>query len=380
VHARYQLAAAGPAPVTIAVPSALLCLLLCLIAAGPRSATAQDTPPAPVPAYDLVASVTMSRGYISQAGWLDDQNLLTLVITPESVEVWQTNIDTLDRDRFISSSLITGNICPLSLASRLSWTISPGRNYIFFKWFGDDGARHWALLDIADAPRFRLKQFAAPAGMQISRVLFSADDRLAVLIDDSFIEGSSVSVLVMDLEAGREIWRIPSQQLSFIADEWWRSDSGPGVLALGASLYDGEFYPTASIATADIARQTIEYTPDPHQLITATGASWGWAACSQLDGRPDAGYYLEVHEDGATSSRLELDLRPINLLALDTPGCVLLVNSADLVTSKLWLVSSADMLEPVPLDADCRDLALSPGGRLLVLSGATNEIRIYEPR
>ena len=51
----------------------------------------------------------------------------------------------------------------------------------------------------------------------------------------------------------------------------------------------------APIATATLPEQTVEYAPDPHQLITATGASWGWAACSQLNGRPDAGYYLEVN-------------------------------------------------------------------------------------
>lgn len=329
--------------------------------------------------FTLIASVRMSRGYISQAAWLDDEHLLTLVISPDAVEVWRTNIDTLNRDRFISSGLITGHICPLAQASRLSWTLSPQRRYIFFKWFTDDGNRQWALLDISGAPKFRLKTFAAPAGMQITRVLFSSDDRYAVFIDDSFIEGSSVSVLVMDLEQGTEVWRIPSQQLGFVNSEWWRGDMAPGTLQFAASLYDGDFYPTASVATASIFDKSLEYNDQPSDLITGTGADWGWAACSKLDGSPDSGYFLEIHQDAGSASRIDLDLRPIQLRALKSPGSVLLVNSADLVTSKLWLVKAQDTEAPELVDADCREVSIAPGGGLLVLSGNANEIRIYQP-
>jgi len=346
-----------------------------------RPALAQDTATAvgATPSFALLASVRMSRGYISQAAWLDDTSLLSLVISPSAVEVWRTDIDTLTRERFISNSLITGHICPLELASRLSWTLSPRRNYIFFKWFTADANRQWALLDISGAPKFRLKTFSAPPGMQIARVLFSSDDRYAVFVDDSFIEGSSVSVLVMDLQAGTEIWRVSSENLSFVVSEWWREDMAPGTLQLAASLYNGEFYPAASIATASIFAGGLEFSPQPADLITGAGADWGWAACSKLDGSPDTGYFLEIHETGGNASRIELDLRPIELLALKSPGSVLLVNSADLVTSKLWLVHAESNGAPELVDADCREISVAPGGNLLVLSGGSNEIRIYQP-
>lgn len=363
------------------LPAAACALFSLLLTTGTLSpALAQNARVDADPSFNLTASVRMSRGYISQAGWLDDGHLLTLVITPNSAEVWRTDIDTLERDRFISGSLLTGHICPLELTSRLGWTLSPQRNYIFFKWFGDQGTRHWALLDIADAPRFRLKQFTAPSGMQISRVLFSANDRYAAFIDDSFIEGSSTSVLVMNLDSGEEAWRIASQQLSFVVDEWWREDLGPDTMALAASLFDGEFYPTASLATASIPDQAVEFSPAAHQLIAGTGADWGWAACSQVSNSTNPRYYMEIYEHGGGASRIELDLRPIDLQALQRPGCVLLLNSADLVTSKLWLVSTGSTRVPTLVDADCRDVAVSAGGKLLVLAGGSNEIRIYEPQ
>ncbi len=89
---------------------------------------------------------------------------------------------------------------------------------------------------------------------------------------------------------------------------------------------------------------------------------------------------MEIYESGGSARRIELDLRPIDLVALEQPGCVLLLNSADLVTSKLWLVSAGSTGVPRLIDADCRDVALSPGGKLLVLAGGSNEIRIYEPQ
>ena len=172
--------------------------------------------------YLLQERIYPSNGAISQVAWLDNGHYLTLALTPQGTEIYLHSYPTTTLPQlFMSADFMRDYICSPELAGRLTWQLSPRKQYLFFSWFDDEGRNQWKLFDIAAAPHFQLKSFQPPAGMFISRILFSPDDRYAVFVHDSMHGESDVSVLVLDLESGSEQWRISTQQVNVISKLWW---------------------------------------------------------------------------------------------------------------------------------------------------------------
>ena len=194
-----------------------VCLLAAVVLAIAVAQPAQAQPPL---TYKIVARINLTHGVVAGADWLDNDRYLTLMITPEGAEVFRHSYEHSTRELFISSDFMQRYACSAEATGNLRWHLSPGKRYLYFSWFLSDGARHWALLDIADAPSFKLKRFTPPTGMRIHQSLFSPDDRYAVFVHDSFQGESDVSVLVLDLAAGTEAWRLTTFQIDSIQDLW----------------------------------------------------------------------------------------------------------------------------------------------------------------
>jgi hypothetical protein len=330
--------------------------------------------------YQLATRITQTQGFVKQAAWLDSDYFLSLLISPEGAAVWRTSYSTLERDKFISSSFIDEHICPARYATRLDWTLSPGKRYMFFSWFTDDGQRQWVLLDISAAPQFKLRKFEPPAGMQISRVLFSPDDRYAVFVHDALKEGSSASLLVMDLAAGQEYWRIDSQQLGFVSELWWGGAifDAPRFHAT-ASLFNGQFSTAPVEISGDLTARSLAQDSSAPGLLFGAEALWGSVSCRSGGEGRDGPFYISVNIPGKLDGQqIGLTAQPVSVLLLPEPGLLLIANTADFVTNQLWLI---DVLtaEKYEIDEDCAGYSVSADGKLLVRSGSSNELRVYEP-
>jgi hypothetical protein len=215
--------------------------------------------------------------------------------------------------------------------------------------------------------------------MQIAKILFSPDDRYAILVHDSYNQGCEYSILALDLETGTEHWRISAQELSFVSNLWWGGAifDAPRFNAV-ASLHNGEFLDQPGIARCDLTGRTIDFAPENAGLILGSEALWGSVECYAAEAGADAPYYLRAAISGQGGDRtILLSDNPVTLTAMPNPGLVLLVNTTDWVTRQLWLVNvlAGDKLL---IDSDCAGFSLAADGKLLVRAGGKNELRVYE--
>ena len=175
------------------------------------------------PYYSLYAYVRLMHNYVTQMAWLDTDRYLTLVVSVDGAALWLTSCSTSTREKFMSSQFIHQHICPARYTANLRFQLSPSKRYLYYSWPSDSGGWNWALVDISSAPTFKLKRFNLPPGMQVSRALFSPDDRDLVLVHDAYADSSDTSVLALDLLNGAEHWRINAGRLNFIKEAWWSS-------------------------------------------------------------------------------------------------------------------------------------------------------------
>ena len=300
-------------------------------------------------------------GSSRKPAWLDTDNYLALLLSPDGAAVWKLGYAEPERVKFMSSNFMEERICPAQYAPRLSWVVSPAKRYICFLWFLDDGARQWALVDISAAPEFKLKRFTAPAGMQVSQALFSPDDRYLVLAHDGLREGSAASIVVLDLEQGVEAWRIGTHELNFVTELWWGGAvyDAPKFCAV-AGLSDGKFYEDPGLALCDIKPQQLSFTPSPQSLLLGAEALWGKALCYAAPAQAAIPFSLEAAIPGVRpQGSIPLSARPVQLQMLPVPGLVLISNTVDYVTNQLWLVNVLAG-DKTPVDADCGSFSLAP--------------------
>lgn len=329
--------------------------------------------------YQLAARINLTHGAVSDIAWLDSDKYLTLVISPQATQVDRNDYDLPRRQRFMSAEFMAKYICSPELAGRLQWTLSPGMRYLLFSWFLDDGSPRWQLIDIADAPNFKLKRFAAPPGMRISRAVFSPDDRYTVLVHDARHGNCDVSVLVLDLETGTEVWRISTQELNFISDVWWGGAvlDNPRCYA-AAKLHDGQFEPYLGLARLDIGSRELQFSTSDASVICGTAALWGKLECYASASGASEPFFLRAEIPGQQEPRdILLSAEPVAVKALDTPGLVLLSNTVDWVTNQLWLIDIFSG-EKYLVDADSAGFSIAADGKLLVRARKSIELKVYE--
>jgi len=355
------------------VQAMIAACVVCLYAHGPALADNSY-------GFVLEERIYPNKGAIAQVAWLDNDNYLTLALAPAGAEIYQHSYPTTTLPQvFMSADFMRNYICDPELAGRLNWRLSPRKNYLFFNWFTDDGNHQWRLFDISAAPRFQLKNFEPPAGMSIANVLFSPDDRYAVFIHDSMRGESDVSVLVLDLETGSELWRLSTQQVNFISDLWWGGAiyDAPRFYA-AAKLHDGQFEPHNGLAAFDLTSQTLEFTPQAQGVVCGDQTLWGKLVCYATD-EPQTPFVLDAEIPGQERRRqIPLSAQPIRLEALPAPGFVLLSNTEDRITNQLWLIDVFSGEKDL-VDEDCAGFALSPSGKLLVWARTRIELRVYAP-
>ncbi|MDQ3024679.1 MAG: hypothetical protein M3R04_09920, partial [bacterium] len=258
----------------------------------PQVATSRK-PPREAARFELAAKINMSRGLIREVAWLSDKTFIALVMRPDGAQVLQFDYETLRREKFLSAEFIGKHMTGAEQAERLSWTVSPARKYIFFSWFIDSGERRWKLVDISEPPNFRLRSFNPPDGMQIDRALFSPDDRYLAFFHDSNIEGSPVSILVLDLKAGKELWRIGSAELGFIKDAWWDGAvfDAPR-FQVTAMVHEGQFLQQPGLATLALQGKNLKFSENVDGVVTGAGGLWGQALALQSNPGAQSPYYL----------------------------------------------------------------------------------------
>lgn len=347
---------------------------------GWASAFQLDTQAAAQP-YQLAARINLTQGFVKQAAWLDSDHFLTLLLSPDGAAVWRTSYSTLERDKFISSAFLEQYVCSAELTSRLDWTISPSKHFIFFNWFTNDGARQWTLIDISAAPDFKIKKFTPPEGMQIAKALFSPDDRYAVFVHDSFKQGSAVSLLAMDLQSGVECWRATTAQINFVGEMWW----GAAVydaprFSLTAALFNEQSLEPPAVVHCDLLKQVLTLDQSQTGLTLGAEALWGKVACIDKGQGSENQHSIQASIPGqADNLQVPLSANPVALTLLPEPGLLLINNTDDFVTNQLWLVNVLAG-DKYMLDADCAGYSIAADGKLLVRSRTNNELRIYEHR
>ena len=352
----------------LATGLAILVILACL--SGPAAAGER---------YELSARSNVRHGAVAATAWLDNDKYLVLSVAPDGAQVYCINHTDSLEETFMSAGFIEQHVCVDELLGRLSWELSPGRNYLFFKWFDEGGNRRWVLIDISGAPNFKLKRFQAPPGMQISDILFSPDDRYAVLVHDAAHGDCDVSLLILDLTSGTEFWRLSTENLNFIQDLWW----GTGYLDAprfnaAAKLFNGEFEPHAGLARIDLKTKKVEFTSGVGEVICGSQQIWGHITC-RANASGTAPYQLEAVIPGDEKPRrIPLSAQPVDVMALPQPGLVLLSNTVDWVTNQLWLVDVFSG-EKYMVDDDCAGFSLADDGKLIVRARTRIELRIYEP-
>lgn len=329
--------------------------------------------------YQLAARINLTQGFVKQSAWLDNDKFLTLLLSPDGAAVWRTSYSTLERDKFISSSFLEQYVCSPELSTRLEWTLSPSKHYLFFSWFTDDGARQWTLIDISAAPEFKIKKFTPPPGMQIARILFSPDDRYAVLVHDSFKQGSDVSLLAMDLQQGVECWRASAVQAGFIGELWWGGAiyDSPRFNFM-ASLYEGRSLAHPMQLTCDLKQATLTLDEGQAGLLFGAEALWGRVGCFTKGESREGPFYIAVTIPGQPKAmQVPLSAHPVAVTLMPEPGMVLISNTSDFVTNQLWLIDALAG-DKFLIDSDCAGLSVASDGKLLVRSRTNNELRIYE--
>ncbi len=316
------------------------------------------------------------EGYVAEATWLDANQYIYLAVSPDGAAVWRYDYVKSEKERFISANFLEQYLCPAQYTPRLDWVLSPGKRLLFTHYFDDAGQHHWNLLDISGAPDFRLKNFSPPAGMQISRALFSPDDRLGVFFHDAFQEGSDTSVLVLDFEAGTEYWRVNTHDLNFITEAWWGAAiyDKPRCNAV-AQLYQGEFLEHDGMARLDLANRTVTFVPETSGVQIGAEALWGEVSCIAT-GSPEQPYEIIGRIPGRQEVRVPLTAKPVGVDTLPQAGLVLIANTEDQITTDLWLVNIITG-DKWMVDRDCASFSLASDGKLLVRGEKNNALRVY---
>jgi hypothetical protein len=351
-----------------------LSALFVMLAAMPFQASARgDSTPL---TYSLDSVVYIREGYVAEATWLDANQYIYLAVSPDGAAVWRYNYADSTKERFISANFIEQYLCPAQYAARLQWTLSPSKHLLFTHYFDDAGQHHWNLLDITSAPNFRLKNFTPPAGMQISQALFSPDDHYGVFIHDSFQSGSDTSVLVLDFATGSEYWRIGAHELSFISKMWWGAAiyDAPRCTAV-AQLHNGGFREHEGLAKLDLSTRTITFTDDAGGVLLGSEALWGEATC-RATGNASQPYELTGHIPSKPEVHVPLTAQPVAVDTLPQAGLVLIANTADQISTDLWLVDIINNGKRL-VDQDCASYSLASDGKLLVRGEKNNALRVY---
>jgi len=349
----------------------LLAVLLLPLLSGPVRAEGSK--------FELAYRLNPNQGAVAAASWLDAEHYLVLSVSPHSAQVFRHSYSETIQETFMSAGFIQQHVCSERMLGRLSWEVSPASNYLFFKWLDENDNRRWVLVDISAAPNFKLKRFGAPPGMQIADILFSPDDRFAVLKHDADHGDCDVSLLVIDLVNGREHWRLSTENLNFISELWW----GGGILDAprfnaATRLFNGQFEPHSGLARINIDSQLVEFSVGANDLICGSEAIWGHITC-KASSTGSTPYILEADIPGEDAPRqIPLSAHPVEVLAMPQPGYVLLANTSDWVTNQLWLIDVFSG-EKHLIDQDCAGFSLSPDGKLLVRALTRIELRVYEP-
>jgi len=343
----------------------------------PQVATPKK-PPADAPRFEQEARINISQGLIRQVAWLSDNSFITLVMRPDGAQVLRYDYDSLRREKFLSADFINKYLSGAAQADSLTWTISPGRKYIFFNWTVDDGHRRWKLLDISDPPNFKLRNFAAPEGMQIDRALFSPDDHYVAFFHDSNIQGSPVSILILDLQGGKELWRIGSAELGFIKDAWWDGAvyDAPK-FEVTAMVHNGDFLKRAGLATLSLTDKKLDFSDNVDGVVTGASGLWGQVLALQNTENTQSPYFMVVNKPSGRDT-LPLTSVPDSIQPLSASG-LLLLNNLDRKNNvgELWLIDTNARTKYL-VDGDVAGYALSGGGRLIVRGEQSNELRIYD--
>jgi hypothetical protein len=343
----------------------------------PKVAKAQK-PPQDSPRFEQAARISMNQGLIREVAWLSDDRFIALVMRPDGAQVLQFDYDTLRREKFISSEFISKHLTGAADTDRLSWTVSPARRYLFFNWYLDDGSRHWKLVDIGSPPDFRIRNFEPPAGMQIERGLFSPDDRYLALFHDSNIEGSPVSILVLDLNTGKEVWRVSKDEVGFVKDAWWDGAvfDSPKFQAT-VMVHNGQFLKRAGLATLALQGKNLKFSENLDGVVTGATGLWGQALAMESTQGAQSPYFLLVSMPSSRES-LPLTSVPDDVQLLSDTGLVLLENiDRKNNVGELWLINATDRTKYL-VDGDSAAFSLSVSGRLLVRGEQSNELRIYD--
>ena len=356
----------------LTLPAALLALTAAVFAVcAPTAAEAAG--------YELSARIPMRDAAAQGVLWLDNDNYLTLEVSPDEVVVWRTSFSRPQRTEFLSAKFMSEYVCGPEDAGRLSWRLSPGRRYLYFGWRDAENSRGWTLIDIADAPSLRLKRFTPPDGMQIDDVLFSPDDHYATFRHDYSHEGSEVSLLVMDLTEGKEYWRVPSGQLGFIERMWWAGAiyDKPRFNAL-AMLYDTTFFDESGLAVCDINEKSISFSEQTYGVLMGAEALWGELTVHNSGEPADQPFSIVASVHGQDGDKvIPLSSSPSGLQMLPEPGLVLVGNSSGGEPDQLWLVNVLTG-DKQAVDRDCAEFTVSGDGKVIVRAQAANELRIYE--
>ena len=329
--------------------------------------------------FNLQGSINPSQAFISQIAWVDNDRFLSLALLPEGAEVWRTSFEFPRPERFMSHEFLTQHICPVEYLHSLTLQVSPGKNFIFFAWEGQGGVLAQALVDISQAPKFRLKRFSPPLGMQVSFASFSPDDTQLILGHDPYRQDCGFSLLAINLTSGLEDWRIESHSLNFVNKLWWSHPAaGPRRLFASAGVYAGNF--SERTGYFSINPETGVVTPESGRsgIILGAEALWGTAWCVATKPGTEFPYSLNAQIPG-TAVQLQVPLssqiRHMRLLA--DPGRVLISNTLDGVIYQLWLVdlTTGDKFR---VDKDCAEFVLSTGDTLLVRGSKSNQLRVYQ--
>jgi dipeptidyl aminopeptidase/acylaminoacyl peptidase len=331
--------------------------------------------------YVRTTSLKLPGAIVRDAVWHSGSRLLLLQQGLDGASVLSLDYGSMAQSQFISSSFMASHVCPPAAVSSLRWTVSPRRRYLIFHW-QDGDSRRWALLDVSQAPSFRLKRVNTPPGMQVESALFSPDERWLVLSHDAAQQGSTTALLVLDLEKGGEALRVETSSINFIGHSWWAGAvlDSPRFYA-AARLYNGQFFDTPGLAQIDINSRQLRFVHPGTKadLLLGSSALWGRVdAFADNSKGAAASYGLQASVPGYNALKpVPLSTLPLRLQCLSTPGLVLINNTADYQTYELWLVNVLDGSKTL-VDGDCASFDLAPDNRLLVRSKTSNNLRVYQ--
>jgi hypothetical protein len=327
------------------------------------------------PNYVVKRAFEVPDGLIRSAVWLDKNRLLALEQREAGAAISVYDCSTRQVTPFMSEAFMSRNVCPGRCAGSLEWVVSPQRKYICFLWNSGAG-RDFALVDISQSPKFKLKRITTPPKMQVQHALFSTDEHYFVLVHDAARASCPTTVLVMDLWNGEEAWRVDSHAGSFIDRVWWGAGQDAPRFFGTVKLYQGEFFDRAGLGIFDLRQHQLSFVrPSRNDLLMGDSAAWG-SVNLYATSAAKASYSLQASLPGTPPlSGLPLTSKPLEVRCLSTPGLVLVSNTTDYDTYELWLVNVLDGTKSLVSD-DCAGFDLAPDNRLLLQSRHDLELRI----